>query len=144
MKPSINNHKIWQIAPAVLILAVYLVSYIGVGVHECRAEGSKEIISFLGREVAHPHHEQHHDEDCHHDGACHHDGNCCQTSVISISEADNGGGNDTLHNFSHDFTTLLIHNIFDLTSFEIEYNRDIQYSIPLVSQFAKRPMVLRL
>lgn len=132
-----------HIIPTVLLLAVYMISYIGVGIHECSAEGTREIVSLLGRECAHPHNE-HHDENCHHDGSCHHEGNCCHTSILSISEADNGGGSDTLHNYAPDFTTILIHSIFDFQSNELNFRQYVQHSFPLIFESFKHLTVLRL
>ncbi len=132
-----------HIIPTILLLTVYMVSYIGLGVHECSAEGTKEFVSLLGHECAHPHHE-HHDENCHHDGACHHEGGCCHTTIYSISEADNGGGNDALHNYIPDLSSILINNIFDFKAFEIIHNQDMYYFFPLIFESVKRLAVLRL
>lgn len=87
---------------SIVMVVIYMISSMGLGLHECRLDGTKKIIVFFGEspcEYSHSHIDEngniyshsHSDSDSHFlDSSCkctkHHDNNCCKTISYVLSD----------------------------------------------------------
>lgn len=102
--------KLFSCLFAPLVVAIYIVSTMGYGIHECKHDGTRDVIVLFGEtpcEYIHSHVDgkghlythAHHAKSCTACACCgetpdtgepgtavyHHDGNCCHTTVYSIT-----------------------------------------------------------
>lgn len=76
-----------------LVIATYVFSYMGVGIHTCHDDGSRHLVWLLGDVSCEAIH--HHSHEADHDH--HHDGHCCSTQVIVLTDAqDSASGVDRI------------------------------------------------
>ena len=66
-----------------LVIATYVFSYMGVGIHTCHDDGSRHLVWLLGDVSCEAIH--HHSHEADHDH--HHDGHCCSTQVFVLTDA---------------------------------------------------------
>lgn len=76
-----------------LVIAAYVFSYTGVGIHTCHDDGSRHLVWLLGDVSCEAIH--HHSHEADHDH--HHDGHCCSTQVFVVTDAqDSAPGLDRI------------------------------------------------
>ncbi len=76
-----------------LVIAAYVFSYTGVGIHTCHDDGSRHLVWLLGDVSCEAIH--HHSHEADHDH--HHDGHCCSTQVFVVTDAqDSAPGVDRI------------------------------------------------
>ncbi|MDD2595340.1 MAG: hypothetical protein PHD11_05925 [Bacteroidales bacterium] len=114
-------NKVFRNIFCVLVTLLYISSYMGFGIHECKTDGTKDLILMVGDtscEAIHTHsHEhlhsdsgvchthshicdQHHGVEadcceCNHSGSHLHSSDCCNTNVYVVSDVQNSSS-DTL------------------------------------------------
>lgn len=92
-----RNINFYTSAASVLLIAVYLLSYIGFSIHTCSCEGSTQISILIGNpscESLHTHipiskGDCHHCEDHHHEG-------CCDTEILVMTSEQTSPDHHTL------------------------------------------------
>lgn len=96
-KLLLNMRKIGSYLFILLVVAMYVVSTMGYGIHECKHDGTRDVIVLFGEtpcEYIHSHVDDtghifthaHTACDCGMDHVVYeHDGNCCQTTVYSVT-----------------------------------------------------------
>lgn len=132
-----------------VLICVYVFSYMGFGLHECKCEGTKDLILMLGDtscEAIHSHTHSHihtgcehphshpHTVGCHHgeegcsccdDHISEHGGNCCDTSIYVVS-ADQDGGKNSVANVTVPVYTLE-HSFFSIHNYSSDLTAELYY-----------------
>ncbi len=108
---------------ALVLILVYVSSYMGIGVHECSAQGTKSIVLMTGDiscEAIHGHGHSHEHTCCHHgNGECctcevehFHDSECCHTSVFKVTDSQSQS-DDIMNNITLPEMTVAQHCSFN-------------------------------